>query len=67
MHRAHTTLFKLLGSTGLCVTVSRLIEAGDPPVAKKVRIDCAVTLWEGKAGGMGRLIVGLEMSSLVEF
>ena len=58
------TLVRLANALG--VTISRLVEPADGPIAKKVRVDAAITLWEGKAGGVGKLIAGVDSPALLE-
>jgi transcriptional regulator with XRE-family HTH domain len=50
----------------LGISVPRLVEVGDAPVARVVRAEEAVTLWRGRAGGTARLLAGLDLPELSE-
>lgn len=58
------TLVKLANTLG--VTVARLVEIPSPSISRKARIDDATLLWQGSAGGFGKLIAGVEQPSLTE-
>ena len=58
------TLVKL--ANALNVSVARLVEPSTLPIARKGRVEDAAVVWQGIAGGMGKLIAGLEHPSLTE-
>jgi transcriptional regulator with XRE-family HTH domain len=58
------TLCRLANAFG--VTVPRLVEAAEPHGVRLVRSEDAVTLWRSRAGGVARLLAGLEVPELAE-
>jgi len=58
------TLVRLANALG--VTVARLVEPTNQSITRKTRIDDATILWQGAAGGSGKLLAGVEEPSLTE-
>ena len=58
------TLVKLANALG--VSVARLVEPSSLPIARKGRVSDAPLVWQGSAGGTGKLLAGLENPSLTE-
>jgi transcriptional regulator with XRE-family HTH domain len=58
------TLCRIANALG--VTLSRFVEVPEEPTARLIPASEAITLWKGRKGSSGKLVVGFDMPSLME-